>query len=125
MRKHRGIFSQYRSYNFVNQDPIVDAVRTMVRDEGLREKDVVSLSFLSPGCVGNMLGGVTRSPRFTSIAALCSGMGYARIEFGSHGPHFVKTKDLDFERETLKARAEYIIEQKRRKTLKQRRRRKK
>lgn len=109
----RGHMSLYRSYNFVTQDPIVDAVRTMIRDEGLKEKNVAMLSSLSHGCVGNMIGGVTRCPRFSTVAAIATALGYDHIKFGGNGPNFVKTKEINYHREEKKAADELLAHRER------------
>lgn len=69
-----------RTYRFMDKDPVIDEVRTIVQDEGLmkRLKDVADLSSLSLTTIDNWFNGVTKRPHNASIMAVMSSLGYKR-----------------------------------------------
>src|SRR6266404_3286962 len=85
----------YRSYNFVDKDPVIDRIRTIVQDEGLSYKDIGIISSVSPGTLTNWFDGPTRRPQYATIAAVTSSLGYKQ--------EFVKSKEVNFSREIAKA----------------------
>lgn len=98
--KHRSTkpLSLYRSYNFVDKDPVIDRMRTIVADEGLSYKDIHIISGVSAGTLSNWFEGETRRPQYATIAAVTYSLGYKQ--------EFVKAKKLDFGREIAKAQKE-------------------
>jgi transcriptional regulator with XRE-family HTH domain len=88
----------YRSYNFVNKDPVIDKVRTIVQDEGLSYGEIHILSSVSDGTLRNWFEGETRRPQYATVAAVTSALGYTQ--------EFKKARKPDFDRELQKARKE-------------------
>lgn len=88
----------YRSYRFLNKDPIIDKCRTLIQDEGLKITHAALISDLSPTTLDNWFNGSTRRPQFSSIAALTRSLGY-EIDF-KKGKN--KTIDVDDELEKAK-----------------------
>lgn len=108
MKSHRGVI--YRSYNFGNrdQDPIIGAYRTIRRDEGLKIQHVAVISGVSPGTLQNWENGITRNPRFTTMAAVGCGLGYESIQLNHGHPYFEKTKEINYDKERDKAANEIL-----------------
>ncbi|MEH2525895.1 MULTISPECIES: hypothetical protein [unclassified Bradyrhizobium] len=88
----------YRSYNFVDKDPVIDRIRTIVEDEGLDNREIHVISGVSATTLHNWFEGETKRPQYATIAAVTSSLGYKQ--------EFVKSKKVDFEREIAKARKE-------------------
>jgi hypothetical protein len=88
----------YRSYNFVDKDPVIDRIRTIVSDEGLSNSEVHVISGVGAGTLRNWFEGGTRRPQYATIAAVTYSLGYKT--------EFVKTKKLDYEKEIAKAKKE-------------------
>lgn len=88
----------YRSYSFVDKDPVIDRLRTMVQREGLKYGEVGTISGVSGTTLHNWFEGQTRRPQFATVAAVASALGYAQT--------FKKKKQIDYERELQKAKAE-------------------
>lgn len=88
----------YRTYRFIDKDPVIDEVRTIVQDEGLikRLAMAANLAGLSKTTLDNWFNGHTRRPQNASIMALVSSLGYQR--------KFTKTEKLDLEEELKKAK---------------------
>jgi transcriptional regulator with XRE-family HTH domain len=97
--KHRTKpLSLYRSYSFVDKDPVIDRIRTIVQDEGLSYQDIHIISGVSAGTLSNWFEGETRRPQYATIAAVTFSLGYKQ--------EFVKSKTVDYEREIKKAQKE-------------------
>src|SRR3954466_13343137 len=94
----------YRSYNFVDKDPVIDRMRTILKDEGLSYSEVHVLSGISDATMRNWFDGGTRRPQYATVAAFTSSLGYES--------QFVKGKEINFEREIKKAKAEIEASQK-------------
>jgi transcriptional regulator with XRE-family HTH domain len=90
--------SLYRSYNFVDKDPVIDRIRTIVADEGLSNEEIHVISGVSSSTLHNWFEGDTRRPQYATIAAVTYSLGYKQ--------EFVKSKKLDFEKEIAKAKKE-------------------
>ena len=95
----RGFLRVYRTYNYVDKNPVIDKVRTLVQDEGLiRKLGVVhELSGVSTSTLDNWFNGTTRNPQHATIAAVITSLGYQE--------EFVKKKDIDIEAERKVAAA--------------------
>ncbi len=94
----------YRNYSFLNKDPIIDKMRTLVQDEGLKWHDAARIADMSPATLDNWFKGSTRRPQFSSVGSLTRSLGYD-IEFRKQ-----KNKKLDVEAE-LRAAADFRLEQ--------------
>jgi hypothetical protein len=83
----------YRTYNYIDKDPIIDKVRTLVQDEGLIKKLQVvhEISGVATATLDNWFNGTTRKPQHVTIAAVITSLGYQE--------EFVKKKDIDVETE--------------------------
>src|SRR5512141_1391354 len=92
-------FTSYRTYNFIDKDPVIDQMRTLLKDEGLMKKLelVHELSGVSTSTLKNWFEGDTKAPQYRTIAAVITALGYK--------PAFEKTKEVDIDRELKIARA--------------------
>jgi transcriptional regulator with XRE-family HTH domain len=73
-RKGRGIIT-YRSYSFTQKDPIIDKMRTMVKDSGNSYSEIHEESGVSVSTLHNWFEGNTKRPVFSTIAAVAGALG--------------------------------------------------
>jgi|SRR6516164_9281521 transcriptional regulator with XRE-family HTH domain len=89
----------YRSYTFVDKDPIIDNELRRIKDkEGLTYAQIAWLSGVSATTLYNWFEGPTRRPQNASIEAFARSLGYVR--------KFEKAKEVNYERELVRAKAE-------------------
>jgi transcriptional regulator with XRE-family HTH domain len=60
----------YKSYNFVDKDPIIDTVRTSVQDSKMTYKAIAEASGVGTSTISKMLDGATRRPQAATINAI-------------------------------------------------------
>jgi DNA-binding phage protein len=71
----RGILV-YKSYSFIdNKDPIIDKMRTMVKDSGNSYSEIHEESGVSVNTLHNWFEGNTKRPVFATIAAVAGALG--------------------------------------------------
>lgn len=75
----------YKSYSFVDKDPILDEIRTIVQDSGATYTYISATSGVSMGTLVNWFGGKTKRPQAASINAVARALGY-KLAFVRHGP---------------------------------------
>lgn len=70
----------HRTYRFRDKDPVIDEIRTLVKDEGLMKKlNIVSqLSGVATSTLDNWFDGDTVSPINRTIMAVTTSLGYRR-----------------------------------------------
>lgn len=88
----------YRTYNFIDKDPIIDKVRTVLQDEGLAEKlgIVAELAGVSKTTLDNWFEGITKRPQNYTVQAVVTSVGYES--------HFRRVNKIDVEKERVKAK---------------------
>lgn len=98
----------YRTYRFMDKDPVIDELRTMIQDEGLMKKlQIVSrLSGVSVAALVNWFNGDTKRPQNASAMAVGTALGYER--------KFVRSRKLNVDAELEFATAWLKKEQARR-----------
>ena len=91
----------YRTYSYLEKNPVIDRCRTLVQDEGLFDRlgELAQISTISRQTLVKWFHGDTRNPQHATVAALITSLGYTE-EFVKAG----KTK-LDIEAELKKAAA--------------------
>jgi transcriptional regulator with XRE-family HTH domain len=72
----------YKSYVFIDKDPVIDVVRTAMQDAKARPAVVARDSGVSPTTLGNWFHGRTRRPQFATVAAVAGALGKP-IRFGN------------------------------------------
>lgn len=75
-RSHTPRVTVYTSYRFLDKDPIVDAMRTIIQDEGMKHTDIHANGGATAGTLNNWFYGSTRRPQFATIAATARALGY-------------------------------------------------
>jgi transcriptional regulator with XRE-family HTH domain len=66
----------YKSYNFVDKDPIIDIVRTVFQASGLTYKQLAEESTVCVSTISKMFGGTTKRPQAATINAILRAMGH-------------------------------------------------
>lgn len=66
----------YKSYNFVDKDPMIDQVRTIVRDSQMTYKDIAEGSGVTPQTIRNWLDGATKKPQAATFNAVLRTCGF-------------------------------------------------
>jgi hypothetical protein len=102
----------YRTYRWVDKDPIIDAVRTVVNDEHLKNSAVHSISGVATATLDNWFGGVTKKPQNSTICAVTSALGYVRRDSlnkdGTVAVGFTKARSLDY-RDEIEKQADWVL----------------
>lgn len=69
----------YRSYNFVDKDPVIDLMRDIARASGggrVRYSRISADSGVSEATLRNWFDGKTRRPQYATVAAVMGSLGY-------------------------------------------------
>lgn len=77
-------FIKYRSYSFVDKDPVIDALRTAVSGSKKSYRELHEESDVSISTIRNWFHGNTRRPQFATIAAVIRATGKKGIMFASN-----------------------------------------
>jgi transcriptional regulator with XRE-family HTH domain len=85
----------YRTYRYINKNPVIDKTRTLLQDEGVYKnlKVVSEITGVAVSTLDGWFNGDTKNPFHQTIAAVVTGFGYEE--------QFVKKREinLDAERE--------------------------
>jgi transcriptional regulator with XRE-family HTH domain len=75
----------YKSYNFVDKDPIIDEIRTVYQQSGVNYKWIEENSGVTSTTLSAWFSGKTRKPQAATINAVLRSLGYKLgiVEFGS------------------------------------------
>jgi len=66
----------YKSYSFVDKDPMIDYIRTIINDSGETLKKISEDSGVGTHTISKWLYGETKQPRAASINAVLRALGY-------------------------------------------------
>jgi len=66
----------YKSYNFRNKDPVIDLLRTAIKDSGDSHAEVADASGVSAQTLYNWFSGTTKRPQFATVQAVARSIGY-------------------------------------------------
>jgi signal recognition particle subunit SEC65 len=66
----------YKSYNFVDKDPMIDEIRTIVEKSGASYKWVNEESGVSTQTIAKWFDGSTRRPQAATMNAVLRSLGY-------------------------------------------------
>ena len=66
----------YKSYVFIDKDPMIDQVRTIVRDSHMTYKAIAEISGVTTHTIRNWLDGATRKPQAATFNAVLRACGY-------------------------------------------------
>ena len=105
----------YRTYRWIDKDPIIDAVRTVVKsEEKLKNSMVHEISGVSTSTLENWFDGSTRRPQNSTVTAVTSALGYVRQDTfnrdGTVSIGFVKGRALDYQKE-IEKQADWLLKQ--------------
>ena len=74
-----GVLKLYSSYNFVDKDPIIDKVRTLVNREGKSYREISEASGVTTSTMYNWFDGKTRRPQYATVMAVVHALGYRSV----------------------------------------------
>lgn len=105
----------YRNYQFIDKDPIIDALRTVVKsDEKLNNHKASQITGVAAGTLDNWFNGPTRCPQNATATQVAAALGYVRRdEFARDGSvhvGYAKAKDYDYAKE-IEKQANWILKQ--------------
>jgi len=66
----------YKSYSFVDKDPMIDQVRTVIADSQMTYKAISEASGVTSTTLRNWLDGSTRKPQAATFNAVLRACGY-------------------------------------------------
>jgi hypothetical protein len=66
----------YKSYNFVDKDPMIDQVRTVVLGSTMTYKAIANASGVAENTIRNWLDGATKKPQAATFNAVLRTCGY-------------------------------------------------
>ena len=66
----------YKSYNFVDKDPMIDQVRTVIQDTKMTYKTIAEASGVSALTIRKWLDGGTKKPQAATFNAVLRVCGY-------------------------------------------------
>jgi transcriptional regulator with XRE-family HTH domain len=72
----------YKSYNFVDKDPVIDWMRGIVK--GMKYSEIMARSGVSSSTLHNWFEGNTKRPQYATVMAVTRALGYKQtfIEMG-------------------------------------------
>jgi transcriptional regulator with XRE-family HTH domain len=79
----------YKTYNFVDKDPVVDLLRTIIKETGMSYKEIADKSGVSQGTLMRWFYGDVRRPQHATIMAVTRAMGYDMKMTRVVGPRLV------------------------------------
>ena len=66
----------YKSYLFIDKDPIIDRLRTAITKSRLSYEQIEARSGVKVQTLHSWFGGKVRTPRYATIAAVASAIGF-------------------------------------------------
>lgn len=66
----------YKSYSFIDKDPVIDLLRTAINDVGMELPEVSERSDVSVSTLYNWFFGVTKRPQHATVMAVTRAIGY-------------------------------------------------
>jgi predicted transcriptional regulator len=75
----------YKSYSFVDKDPIIDEIRTIYQNSGVNYKWIQDNSGVSDATIAKWFSGSTKKPQAATINAVLRCLGYKLgiVEYGA------------------------------------------
>lgn len=77
-------FVKYRSYSFIDKDPIIDSLRTAVSSSKKSYRELHEESDVSVSTIRGWFHGSTRRPQFATVAAVLRATGKKGVMFASN-----------------------------------------
>lgn len=85
----RGALKTYKSYLFVEKDPIIDAMRTVVSDGQWNHTELSEESGVSAQAISNWFGGNVKRPQFATVSAVVRALGKKGIRYDNKGKPYL------------------------------------
>jgi hypothetical protein len=102
----------YRTYRWIDKDPVIYAVKTVIRDEKLKNKAVHEITGVGAATLDGWFNGDTRQPKNSTVTAVTSGLGYVRHDKlnpdGTVEISFEKARALDWRAE-IEKQADFLL----------------
>lgn len=89
MAKKKRSIIVYRSYNFINKDPAIDVVRTMVQQSYKSYSKIHDNGGPTPTTLYNWFDGKTRRPQFCTLIAAARAVG-GDVQFVSRAGQVIR-----------------------------------
>jgi DNA-binding phage protein len=83
----KGFLSPYRTYSFVDKDPVIDKIRTVVEDSQESYKEIHESSGVSVTTLYNWFHGKTRRPQFATVNAVALALNHELRLMKKNGRH--------------------------------------
>jgi predicted transcriptional regulator len=83
------MWKPYKSYRFIDKDPIIDVMRTMMAESGMTIGEIAKASGVSRSCIANWFEGDTKRPQHASTKAAITVMGYHLVAVKGDGYNLV------------------------------------
>lgn len=104
----------YRNYRFIDKDPIIDALRTIVKDgEKLNNHRASAITGISPTTFAAWFDGEVRRPQNASATQVAAALGYVRRDemkpSGEVVVGYKKVHNYGAYEEELKKQADWIL----------------
>ena len=84
MAKSNGHLKPYKSYRFIDKDPVIDQVRTIVQDSELSYVEIHEKSGVSTSTLYNWFHGHTKRPQFCTVNAVGRACGHELVWANLH-----------------------------------------
>jgi transcriptional regulator with XRE-family HTH domain len=66
----------YKSYMFRNKDPVIDKLRTVIKDENENYENISAKSGVTVSTMMQWFHGNTKRPQFATVMAVARALGY-------------------------------------------------
>jgi hypothetical protein len=74
-RGHARVGPLYRTYRFIDKDPVIDVLRTAQQDANIKPGKIATASGVSPSTIHGWFYGKTRKPQFATVVAVARSIG--------------------------------------------------
>jgi|SRR5215467_286603 len=81
----------YKSYNFIDKDPIIDELRNIVH--GIRYSEIHEMSGVSTAALHQWFHGKTKRPQFATVNAVARALGYEMRIMPRNGQRAAQRRD--------------------------------
>jgi DNA-binding phage protein len=79
-RNHKRTLHVYKSYNFIDKDPVIDYIRTKVFADSGTINEVSESSGVTKTTLYNWFNGKTKRPQFATVAAVLIACGETQLD---------------------------------------------
>ena len=69
----------YTSYNFIDKDPVIDKLRTLIQRDGWTYQQIHEKSGVTVQTMYNWFSGPTKRPQYATVMAVVRALGYRLV----------------------------------------------